>query len=145
MPVDIEQWHAGIGNFSECCQYPIARFELRVYSIFSMIVMSACVFLLIFLCISNLSTILHFLLISSVFTFFTFCFGTANKQNILFKDQYFALLYWISQLYLSTNFIYMYVKYYQFFQCFVLCILFASPFISAWRYSQKFWSTEWSN
>ena len=31
--------------------------------------MSACVFLLILLCISNLNTILHFLLVSSVFTF----------------------------------------------------------------------------
>ena len=68
------------------------------------------------------------------FHFFTFCFGTANTQNILFKDKYFALLYWTSQLYLSTNFIYLYVKYYQFFQCFVLYVLFASPFTSAWRY-----------
>ena len=41
------------------------------------------------------------------FHFFTFCFGTANTQNILFKDKYFALLYWTSQLYLSTNFIYL--------------------------------------
>ena len=46
------------------------------------------------------------------FHFFTFCFGTANTQNILFKDKYFALLYWTSQLYLSTNFINLYVKYY---------------------------------
>ena len=30
--------------------------------------------------------------------FFTFCFGTANIQNILFKDEYFGLLYWTSQL-----------------------------------------------
>ena len=69
MPVDIEQWRAGIGNFNGCCQYPVARFELRVYNIFSAIVMSACVFLLILLCISNLNTILYFLLVSSVFTF----------------------------------------------------------------------------
>ena len=69
MPVDIEQWRAGIGNFNGCCQYPVARIKLRVYNIFSAIVMSACVFLLILLCISNLNTILHFLLVSSVFTF----------------------------------------------------------------------------
>ena len=69
MPVDIEQWRAGIGSFNGCCQYPVAGIELRVYNIFSAIVMSACVFLLILLCISNLSTILHFLLVSSVFTF----------------------------------------------------------------------------
>ena len=129
MPVDIEQWRAGIGNFNGCCQYPVARIELRVYNIFSAIVMSACVFLLILLCISNLNTILHF----CSFLLFSL-FGTANTQNILFKDKYFALLYWTSQLYLSTNFIYLYVKYYQFFQCFVLYVLFASPFTSAWRY-----------
>ena len=69
MPVDIEQWRAGIGNFNGCWQYPVARFELRVYIIFSAIVMSACVFLLILLFILNLNTILHFLLISSVFSF----------------------------------------------------------------------------
>ena len=69
MPVDIEQWCAGIGNFNGCCQYSVARFELRVYNIFSMIVMSAYMFLLILLCLSSLNTILHFLLVSSVFTF----------------------------------------------------------------------------
>ena len=69
MPVDLEQWRAGIGNFNGCCQYPVARIKLRVYNIFSAIIMSACVFLLILLCISNLNTILHFLLLSSVFTF----------------------------------------------------------------------------
>ena len=69
MPVDIEQWCAGIGNFNRCCQYSVARFELRVYNIFSTIVMSACMFLLILLCISNLNTFLHILLVSSVFTF----------------------------------------------------------------------------
>ena len=69
MPVDIEQWPAGIGNFNGCCQYPVARIKLTVYNIFSAIVMSACVFLLILLCISNLNTILHFLLVSSVFNF----------------------------------------------------------------------------
>ena len=69
MPVNIEQWFAGIGNFSWCCQYPVARFELRFYNIFSVIVMSACVFLLILVGISNLNTILHVLLVSSVFTF----------------------------------------------------------------------------
>ena len=69
MPVNIEQWFAGIGNFSGCCQYPVASFELRVYNIFSAIVMSACVLLLILVGISNLNTILHVLLVSSVFTF----------------------------------------------------------------------------
>ena len=69
MPVDTEHWHAGIGNFNGCCQYPVARFELRVYNIFSANVMSACVFLLIFFCISNLNAIFNFLLFSSVFTF----------------------------------------------------------------------------
>ena len=44
------------------------------------------------------------------FHFFTFSFGTANVQNIFFKDEYFAILYWISQLYLLTNFIHIYVK-----------------------------------
>ena len=75
------------------------------------------------------------------FLFFTFCFWIANTQNILFKEKYFALLYWTSQLY----FIYLYVKYYQFFQCFVLNVRFASPFTSAWRFRKKSWSTERSN
>ena len=79
------------------------------------------------------------------FHFFTFCFGTPNTQNILFKDKYFALLYWTRQLYLWKHLIYLYVKYYQLFQCFVLYVLFASPFTSAWRYREKSWSTEWSN
>ena len=69
MPIYIEQWRAGIGNFNGCCQYSVARFELRMYNIFSTIVMSAYVFLLILLRISNLKTILHFLFVSSVFTF----------------------------------------------------------------------------
>ena len=58
MPVDTEKWRAGIGNFNGCCQYPVARFELRVYNIFSATVRSAYVFLLILLCISNLNMIL---------------------------------------------------------------------------------------
>ena len=69
MPVDIEQWCAGIGNLNGCCQYPVARFELRVYNILFVIVMSAWVFLLILVCISNLNTILHVLIVSSVCTF----------------------------------------------------------------------------
>ena len=40
-----------------------------MYNIFSTVAMSACVFLVILLCISTLNTILHLLLVSSVFTF----------------------------------------------------------------------------
>ena len=69
MPVHIEQWCAEIWDFNGRCQYPVARFQLGVYNIFSAIVMSVCVFLLIFLCISNLNTIFNFLLLSSIFTF----------------------------------------------------------------------------
>ena len=69
MPVDIEQWCAGIENFNGCCQYSVARFELSMYNVFSMILMFACMFLVILLCISNPNIILHFLLVSSVFTF----------------------------------------------------------------------------
>ena len=69
MPVYTEQWCARIGNFNECCKYPVARFELRVYNIFSTIVLSACMFLSILLCISNLNIVFNFLLVSSVFTF----------------------------------------------------------------------------
>ena len=145
MPVDIEQWCAGHGNFNGCCQYSVARFELRVHNIFSTIVMSACVFLLILLCISNLNTILHFLLVSPVFTFSPSVLELLLYKIFLFKDRYFALLYWISPLYLSTDFISMYVKYHDVFQCFALCVLFESPFFSAWRYREKSWSTEWSN
>ena len=106
MPVDIEQWRAGIGNFSGCCQYPVARIKLRVHNIFSAIFMSASVFLLILL---YLKSQYYFTFLARFFSFhfFTFFFGTANTQNILFKDKYFALLYWTSQLYLSTNFIYL--------------------------------------
>ena len=58
-----------IGNINGFCQYLATRLELKVYNIFFTIVMSACMFLLILLCISNLNTILHFLVISAVFTF----------------------------------------------------------------------------
>ena len=144
MPVDIEQY------WEYQWVFPIFSCKVWIKSVqyFFTIVMPACMFLLILLCISNLNTILHFLFVSFVFTFSfacTFYFGTASTQNILFKDKYFALLYWTSQLYLLTNFIYLYVKYYQLFQCFVLYVLFASPFTSAWRYREKSWSTEWSN
>ena len=69
MSFEIEQRRAGIVDFNGCCQYPVARFELRVYNIFSAIVMCAYVFLLILLCISNVNTFLHFLLVSSYFIF----------------------------------------------------------------------------
>ena len=88
MPVDIEKCCAGIGNFNRCSQYPVPRFELRVYNISSKIDMSACVFPLIFLCISNLNTILEFLLVSC-FHFVTFCFGTANVDVFLIVYQLF--------------------------------------------------------
>ena len=145
MPVDIEQWRAGIGNFNGCCQYSVARFELRVYNIFSTIVMSACVFLLIFLCISSLNTILHLWLVSSVFTFSPSVLELLIYKIFCLKIN--ILPYCIEPVnyILSTNVIYMYVKYYQFFQCFVLCVLFASLFTSAWRSREKSWSTEWSN
>ena len=145
MPVHIEQWCAGIGNFNGCCQYPVARFELRVYNIFSAIVISACVFLLVLLCISNLNTIFHFVLVSSVFIFSPSALELLIRKIFFCKDKYFALLYWTSQLYLSTIFIYLYVKYYQFFQFLILYVLFASPFATAWRYREESWSTEWSN
>ena len=141
MPVDIEIWCAEIRNFNRCCQSPVARLELREFNVFSTIVMSECVFLCI--CVSQYYFV--FLACFFCFQFFIFCFGTANTQNILCKDKYFALLYWISQFYLSANFIYIFVEYYHFFQCFVLCVFFASPFTSALRYREKSWSTEWPN
>ena len=85
----------------------------------------------------------YFLFVSYVFTF-----SSSVLQLLIYKIfclKINILLYCISQIYLSTNFIYMYVKYYQFFKCFVLCVLFASPFTSAWRYREISWSTEWSN
>ena len=144
MPVDIEQWRVGIGNFNGCCQYPVARIESRVYNDFSAIVMSACVSINPWVYFKS-QYYFTFLARFFYFYFFTFCFVTPNTENILFKDKYFALLYWTRQLYLLTNFIYLYVKYYQLFQCFVLYVLFTSPFTSAWRYREKSWSTGWSN
>ena len=145
MPVDIEQWRAGIGNFNGCCQYPVARIKLRVYNIFSAIIMSACVFLLILLCISNLNTILHFLLVSSVFTFSPSVLELLIHKIFCLKIN--ILLYCIGPVsYIYHQILYtFYVKYYQLFQCFVLYVLFASPFTSAWRYREKSWSKDWSN
>ena len=118
-------------------------FELRVRNIFCTIVMSACVFLLMLLCILSLNTILHLWLVSSVFTFSPSVLELITYKIFCFKIN--ILLYWIG----SVNYIYQqiscYVKCYQFFQCFVLCIFFASPFTLAWRYREKSWSTEWSN
>ena len=141
MPVDIEQWRAGIGSFIGCCQYPVARIELRVYNIFSAIVMSACVFLLILLCISNLNTILHFLLVSSVFTFSPSVLELLIHKISCLKIN--ILLYCIgsvSYIYQQISYTCIYVKYYQFFQCFALYVLFACPFSSACRYRAKSWS-----
>ena len=136
-------WTMACRNWELQSVLPISSYKVWIESVqyfFCDCYVCICVFLLILLCISYLNTILHF----CSFLLFSL-FGTANTQNILFKDKYFALLYWTSQLYLSTNFIYLYVKYYQFFQCFVLYVLFASPFTSAWRYREKSWSKEWSN
>ena len=145
MSVDIEQWHAGIGNFSGCCQYPVARVKLRVYNTLSVIAMSACVFLLILLYISNLNTMLHFLFVSSFFTFSPSVFELREHKILCLKIN--ILLHCIGPVsYIINKFhILKYVKYYQRFQCFVHYVLFASPITSAWRYRQKSWSTEWSN
>ena len=105
MSVDIEQWHAGTGNFNGCCQYSVARFELRVYNIFSIILMSACMFLLILLCISSLNTILHFLLISSVFTFSPSVLELLIYKIFCLKIN--ILLYCIG----SVNYIYQQISY----------------------------------
>ena len=105
MPVDIEQWCAGHGNFNGCCQYSVARFELRVHNIFSTIVMSACVFLLILLCISNLNTILHFLLVSPVFTFHLLFWNCYYTKYFCLKID--ILLYFIE----SVHYIYQQISY----------------------------------
>ena len=85
MSVDIEQWHAGIGNFNGCCQYPVARVKLRVYNTLSVIAVSACVFLLILLYISNLNTMLHFLFVSSFFTFSPSVFELREHKILCLK------------------------------------------------------------
>ena len=83
MPVDIEQWRAEIWNFNGCCQYPVERFEsARLHKISSTVVMSACLFLLILF--SNLNTILHFLLLFSVFPFSPSVLEQTNIQNNFF-------------------------------------------------------------
>ena len=69
-----------IGNINGCCQYSAARFQLKVYNIFFTTVMSECMFLLMLLCISNLNTILHFLVISSVFTF-----SSSVSEKLVYK------------------------------------------------------------
>ena len=104
IPIDIEQWRTGIEILNGCCQYSTARFELSIYNIFSMNVMFAFMFLLILLCISSFKIIFHFLLPSFLLSFF---FGTVimqNRSTILNHSAY-----------LSTNFIYMYVIYCEFF------------------------------
>ena len=104
IPIDSEQWRTGIEILNGCCQYSTARLELTIYNIFSMNVMFAFMFLLILLCISSFKIIFYFLLPSFLLSFF---FGTVIIQNcctILNQSAY-----------LSTNFIYMYVLYYEFF------------------------------
>ena len=105
MPVDIEQWRAGIGNFNGCCHYSVARFELRVYNVFSTIVMPACMFLLILLCISSLNTILHFLLVSPVFTFLPSVLKLLIYKIFCLKVN--ILLYYTE----SVNYIYQQISY----------------------------------
>ena len=84
------------------CWYQILLF-FNTVSKYSYI-MFAFMFLLILLCISNFKIIFHFLLPSFLLSFF---FGTViiqNRSTILNQSAY-----------LSTNFIYMYVLYYEFF------------------------------
>ena len=102
--LELLQWCTGIEILNGCCQYSTARFELTIYNIFSMNVMFAFMFLLILLCISSFKIIFYFLLPSFLLSFF---FGTVIIQNcctILNQSAY-----------LSTNFIYMYVIYCDFF------------------------------
>ena len=138
MPVDIEQWCAGIGNFN--CKVWIKSIQYFLYGCYVCMCVSVNPFVYL-----KCQYYFTFLARFFCFHFFNLCFGTANIENILLKDKYFVLLYWINQLYLSTNFLYTYIKYHQFFQCLVLCVLFASPFTSAWRYREKSWSIEWSD
>ena len=105
MPVDIEQWCAWIGNFRGCCQYSVVRPELRVYNISSTIDMFACMFLLILLCISNLNTILHFLLVSSVFNFSPFALELLIYKIFCLKIY---ILFYCTE---SVNYIYQQISY----------------------------------
>ena len=105
MPVHTGRWRPGVGNFNACCQYPVARFELRVYNILSMIVRSACVFLLILLCVSNFNTILHLCLVSSVFIFLPSVFELLMYKILFLKIN--IMLYYIE----SANYIYERISY----------------------------------
>ena len=105
MPVDIEQWCAGIGDVNRCCQYSVARFELRMYNIFCTIVMLVCVFLLIPLCISSLNTTLHLWFDSSVFTFSSSVLELLIYKIICLKRN--ILPYCIE----SVNYIYQQISY----------------------------------
>ena len=141
MPVGIEQY------WEYQWVFPIFSCKVWIKSVqyFFTIVMPACMFLLILLCISNLNTILHFLLVSSVFTFSPSVLELLIHKIFCLKIN--ILLYCIgpvSYIYHQISYTF-YVKYYQLFQCFVLSVLFASPFTSAWRYREKSWSTEGSN
>ena len=115
-------WHCKMacGNWEFQWVLPIFSYKVWIKSVqyFSTIITSACVFLLIllmfllmFLLIPNLNTILYFLLLSSVFTFSLSVIELLIYKILCLKINI-LLLYWTSQLYLSTNFIYMYVKYY---------------------------------
>ena len=144
MPVNIEQWFAGIGNFSGCCQYPVASFELRVYNIFSAIVMSACVLLLILVGISNLNTILHVLLVSSVFTFSPSVLELLIHKIFCLKIN--ILLYCIgpvSYIYQQISYTCMLNTISSFNVLYFMYFLHLLLLMHSDR--EKSWSTEWSN
>ena len=107
IPIDIERWRTGIEKLNGCCKYSTARFEISMYNIFSMNVMFSFMFLLILLCISSFKINFHFLLLS-----FAFTFSPSFLELLLYKV---SPLYRISQAYLSTNSIHMYVIYCEFF------------------------------
>ena len=101
MPVDIEQY------WEYQWVFPIFSCKVWIKSVqyFFTIVMSACMFLLILLCISNLNTILHFLVISSVFTFSPSVSEQLTYKIFCLKIN--ILLYCIE----SVNYIYQQIPY----------------------------------
>ena len=66
MPVDIEQWHAEIGNFKGCLHYGIIKFEINLFNIMVR-VSQALILPIISQCVFKINTAFHFLNIFFIF------------------------------------------------------------------------------
>ena len=126
MPVDIEQWHAEIGNSNSCLHYAIIKLEVNLFNIMVRITqVLALILAIIFQYVFKINRALHFLNISfvSILLFIVLKFTVTNID-----------LFQIQSILSQTNSILILSKYCHCSQCSGLWLLFTSTLTSTWRH-----------